>query len=209
MSFSLLIKKLYLNNEKFIVSDLIKGYCNKLELNYYNTIRYLTHNKYLIRIFKGIFYMPSIEERKLNKLNTNYLDTIAEALKIKGVKNWYFGLETSLKLNNLTHEFFLIDYVINDKIFRAKPITILNYKIKFIKIKKELLSFGIKKKKLPFSNVEKTVLDIIYLAKYESISDNEIKSKIIDLLKHCSKVKLLNYSKKYNNSVTKFIEGVL
>src|SRR3989344_4089405 len=134
MTLKLIVKKLEFSDKKFITREEIREYCKKLSLDYYVTIRYLTHYKYLIRILRGIFYIKSIEERKLNKTNISHLEAIKEALKIKGIKHWYFGLSTALKLNNLTHEYFAIDYVINDKIFRAKPFPILGYNIKFIKI---------------------------------------------------------------------------
>ena len=197
MTLKLLIKKMYLDGNKFIKRDLIKEYCKKLNLSYYSAIGYLTNHKYLIRILRGIFYMPSIEERKFDKLDIDYLDAINEALKIKKIKNYYFGLETSIKLNKLTHEYFVIDYIVSDKIFRAKPVKIMGHKIRFVKLKKELFNFGIIKDKLPRSDIEKTILDIIYLAKYDGLNDNEIKSKIIDLLKFSSKNKLLKYSKRF------------
>ena len=127
MTLKLLIKKLYLDKKKFIERDLIREYCKKLNLDYYSTIGYLTNHKYLIRILRGIFYMPSIEEKKFDKLDINYLKAINEALKIKNIKNYYFGLETAIKLNKLTHEYFVIDYVLSDKIFRAKPVKILAF----------------------------------------------------------------------------------
>ena len=67
MSLKLIVEKLIRGNKKFITSKDIKEDCKKLSLDYYVTIRYLTHYKYLARIFKGIFYVYSIEERKLGK----------------------------------------------------------------------------------------------------------------------------------------------
>lgn len=207
MSITILIKKLNLDENKFIENTLIREYCRKLNLDYNIVIRYLTSKKYLYRIFKGIFYKPSIKERKLGILEIDYLSAVIEALKRKKIKNWYFGLDTAIKFNNLTHEHFAVDFIINDTIFRAKPITILGRKIKFVKLKKELCRFGIKtKNSINFSDIEKTVLDIIYLSRYEGLGKNEIKPKITDLLKNCSKVKLLRYSKEYNTKVKKFID---
>ena len=48
MTYKLLIKKLYLDEKKFIERDLIREYSTKLNLDYYSVIGYLTHNKYLI-----------------------------------------------------------------------------------------------------------------------------------------------------------------
>ena len=50
------------------------------------------------------------------------------------------------------------------------------------------------------------MLDMIYLYKYKGFTEPMVKNKIIDLLEHSSKKKLLNYSKKYNKSVRRFIE---
>lgn len=204
MTLKLIVRKLELSDKKFITKEEIKEDCKKLSLDYYMTIRYLTHYKYLVRILRGIFYIKSIEERKLNKININYLEAIKEALKIKGVENWYFGLSTALKLNNLTHEYFIIDYVINDKIFRAKPFSILGYKIKFIKINSKLTKFGIINKGLPYSDAEKTMLDFVYLKEHGNV-------KLVpkEIFEKCSKNKLLKYSKNYNNRTIKRLKEMI
>jgi len=210
MTLRLLIKKLYLDNLKFIDGKTLREYCKKTGMDYNVVIRYLTSRKYLMRILKGTFYMPSLEERKFNRTSISHLEAIAEALKMKNIRNWYFGLETARKFNSLTHEYYVIEYVVNDTIFRAKPITILGHKIKFIKLKKPLFSFGIKKHEgLRVSDNEKTVLDIIYLARYEGLTDKEIKNKVLDMIKHCSREKLLKYAKEYNVSVKNFVREFL
>lgn len=209
MTYKLLIRKLYLDKEDFIVASTLRKYCKELKLNYYSAIGYLLANKYLIRILRGIFYVLSVEEKKLKKININYMDAIARSLELKGIKNWYFGLETSVKLNNLTHEYFIIDYIINDTVFRPKPIEIMGYKIKFIKLKKSLFGFGIiKNNKINFSENEKTLLDFVYLYKYRGLSKEDIKNRISELTKHCSAKKVINYSKKYNKKITKFIRDI-
>lgn len=204
MTLKLIVRKLELSDKKFITREELREYCKKLSLDYYMAIRYLTHYKYLVRILRGIFYVKSIEERKLNKININYLEAIKEALKIKGVKNWYFGLSTALKLNNLTHEYFTIDYVISDKLFRAKPFLILGYKIKFIKINHELTSFGITNENLPYSDGEKTMLDFVYLKEHGNVK--LIPEEIFD---KCSKNKLLKYSKSYDERTNKRLKDLL
>lgn len=209
MTYALLIKKLYLNDATFIESDLLRDYCKKLNMDYNSVIGYLTSHRYLIRILRGLFYKPSIEERKLNTLRLDYMDAIKTAMEFKDVKNWYFGLESALKLNNLTHEFFTVDCVVNDKIFRANNVRILGHETRFIKLKKGLFDFGISWNKFPVSDTEKTLLDIIYLSKYEGLRDEEIKAKIVGLLKSCSKKNILRYAIKYNKSVYKFVEKII
>lgn len=204
MTLKLIVKKLELSDKKFITREELREYCKKLSLDYYATIRYLTHYKYLIRILRGIFYIKSIEERKLNKVDINHLEAISEALKIKGIKNWYFGLSSALKLNNLTHEYFTVDYVINDKIFRAKSFFILGYKIKFIKISSKLTLFGIIDKKYRYSDAEKTMLDFVYLKEHGNV-------KLIpeEIFESCSKTRLFEYSQKYDKRTIKRLKELL
>ena len=194
MTLKLIVEKLAIDNKKFIVVDEIKDYCRKLSLNYLPTIKYLLRNKYLARIFRGIFYVYSIEERKLGKSEMNIFEILKEALKIKGVKNWYFGLKSGLKFNNLTHEYFTIDYIINDKIFRAKPITIMGRRVKFYKLSKKMFSFGIIKKNINYSDSEKTLLDLLYLKHYS-------KEEFEEIAKELSETKLIKYAKNYNKRV--------
>lgn len=190
MTLKLIAEKLVRSNKKFITSNKIKDYCRELSLNYYSTICYLTRNKYLVRIFKGIFYVYSIEERKLGKSDMTFFEILKEALKIKGITNWYFGLETALKFNNLTHEYFTVDYILSDKLFRAKPIIIMGRKVKFYKLAPKMLSFGIVKNNFNYSDPEKTLLDLLYLNRYST-------SEFEELAERLSKTKLFKYAKNY------------
>lgn len=199
MTLKLMVKKLQMSNKKFITREELKAYCREINLDYYTTIRYLTFHQYLMRILKGIFYIKSIEERKLNKISIIYLEAIKVALKIKGIKRWYFGLETALKLNNLTHEYFTMDSVISDTLFRARPISILGHKVKFVKLSPKLFSFGIEKGKLPYSDAEKTALDLLYLKKYS-------KSEFLELCGSLSKNKILKYAQHYNKRIIEAVE---
>jgi len=191
MTLKMLSDKLIRSSEKFVLASDIKKDCKKVSLEYYTAIRYLISNNYLERIFKGIFYIYSLEERKLGKLEMNFHKILNEAMKLKKVKNWYLGLETALKLNNMTHEYFSIDSIINDKIFRAKPITIMGRKVKFYKTTKKLFEKGLIKKEYPYSDPEKTCIDLFYF-KHDDL--NNFKEKI----KNLNKRKLIEYSKKYN-----------
>ena len=199
MTLKLIVEKLARDNKKFILADEIKDYCRKLSLDYLPTIKYLIRNKYLARIFRGIFYVYSIEERKLGKSEMNSFEILKNALEIKGVKNWYFGLETGLKFNNLTHEYFTIDYVLNDKLFRAKPITIMGRKVKFYKLSTKMFLFGVIKKNVNYSDSEKTLLDLLYLKHYT-------KEEFEEIVEELSKTKLIKYAKNYNKRVVNIVK---
>jgi predicted transcriptional regulator of viral defense system len=207
MKSTIIMEKLIISKKKYVTKDELKDYCKKLNKNYYKTITYLTKHKYLIRILRGIFYVPSLEERKYNKIDISFYEIITKALELKGINNWYFGLDSAIRLNNITYETTTVDYIINTKIFRPRFITIIGRKVKFIKLKKELFTFGITKNKT--SDLEKTILDIIYIARYNKEKNKEILNKIIDLIEICNKNKLTKYSKYYPKTVIKTIEGYI
>jgi len=205
-----LLKKLYLENTEFVTSDTLKKYCKNLELDYDGTIKNLIFRGNLIRIFKGIFYIKNLEELKLGKLKYSHMELISKGLELKDVENWYFGLYSALKLNNMTHETFTIDHVLNNKIFRAKPIEIFGHKVKFHLISSKLLTFGIiKKEKIRYSDPEKTILDFLYLLRYEGIPENKIFMDISEYTDNLSKEKMRRYIKYYPKTVEKTCRELL
>ena len=209
MSSSLLLKKLHLTGKEFVSSDEIRSYCSTLNLSYEEVIRYFMRMKYIIRIFKGIFYIKSLEEIKYESIKYSHLELVAKGLELKGVKNWYFGLYTALKLNNATHEYFTIDYVISDSLYRNKPIAINNRRFKFHKLKPSLLNFGVIKDKLKHSDLEKTVLDFIYLWIYNGIPKNRILMDISGYAKNLSESKIKDYIHWYPKSVKGIIKEIM
>jgi len=135
-----------------------------------DTLRRVMLNKgYLITIFRGVYYLKSYEEKKLNSLKYSSYELLALGLEKKRIK-WYFGLNTALKFLNITHEVFPINIVINDKFNRTKPMKVAGSSFFFIKLKPSLF-FDIKEAKtensisLYYSRLEKTLLDMIYLKK--------------------------------------------
>jgi predicted transcriptional regulator of viral defense system len=203
---NLIMKRLLVEKRKFVVTEELKELSNELHEDHMSIINYLTKRRYLIRIFKGVFYVRSLEEIKFDTLHIGHLDLIANGLKLKGITNWYFGLYTALTLNNLTHEYFAIDTVINDTLFRAKEVEIAGHKFKFIKIKTPLI-FGTKtENNLIFSNIEKTILDFIYIKKYRSLPEDKIILDVSEFMEKANRRTLLSYADKYPKSVRKIIE---
>jgi len=199
-----LLKKLKIDEKEFITSEELKRYCISMGLNYEITIRHLVSRGYLIRIFKGIFYVKSLDEAKLGKSKYNNLELVAKGLELKGVKNWYFGLYTALKFNNMTHESFSIDYVVNDKLLRSKPINIAGYKYRFVKLAPKLLTFGIVEESLRYSDMEKTILDFIYTWRYNGVPTEKIILDVSEWAKNISHEK----TKKYAINYPKTVQGI-
>ena len=197
-----LLKKLKIDGKEFITSEELKRYCLSMGLDYKITIRHLISRGYLIRIFKGIFYIKTLDEAKLGKSRYSNLELVAKGLELKGVKEWYFGLYTALKLNNMTHETFAVDYVVNDKLFRAKPINIAGYKYRFVKLAPKLLQFGIIiEDNLRYSDPEKTILDFIYTCRYNGVPKEKIALDISERAKGISSGKTKKYAVNYPKTV--------
>jgi predicted transcriptional regulator of viral defense system len=209
MKTSLLLEKLHVEGKEFVTSGELRRYSKSMNLNYEMMIRYFISRGYLVRIFRGIFYVKSLDEIKLGKTRYNHLELVAKGLEMKNVKNWYFGLYTALKLNNMTHETFAVDYVMNDTIFRAKPMKVAGYKFKFVKVVPSLLDFGIIKDSLRYSDAEKTILDFIYIWRYNGIPKEKIILDIAEWVKGTSKEKIKEYSKKYPRTIGAIAEEVV
>jgi predicted transcriptional regulator of viral defense system len=198
---NLLLKKLRLDKKEFVTSEELKRDCKSMSLNYEKTIKYFVSRRYVVRIFKGIFFVKSLDEVKLGRSKYNHLELVAKGLELKGVKNWYFGLFTALKLNNLTHESFAVDYVVNDRLLRSKPINIAGYKFRFVKFTTKLVEFGIIENNLKYSDPEKTILDFIYTWRYNGIPKEKIVLDVSEWAKDISNEKTKEYAAKYPKTV--------
>ena len=206
MKTNILLRKLRMEGKEFVTSAELKRYCGSMNLNYEIAIRHFISRGYLVRIFRGVFYVKSLDEIELGKIRYSHLELVAKGMELKNVENWYFGLYTALKLNNVTHEHFAADYVVNDRIFRAKPVNIAGYKFKFVKLAPALLEFGLTvKNRLRYSNIEKTILDFIYVWRYNGIPRNKIVLDAEDWANNISKAKIIKYSKNYPKTVREIV----
>ncbi|HLC79070.1 MAG TPA: hypothetical protein VJG83_01445 [archaeon] len=202
MRFRVLVRKLLLRKDRYISRGELKAICEGLNLPYNTALMYLFTNKYLNRIVRGFFYIPSAEERRLKSNIPSIYEAIGKAMEYKKITDWYFGLESAIKLNNITHEVFTIDYVVSDKIFRPKPIKILGHSVKFVKLNKKLFGFGIKMEgDIIYSDLEKTLLDLIHIRKYNSRTNDSIWNELIEWAEHADHKKMLKYAKRYTKSV--------
>lgn len=161
--------------------------------------RVMLNKGYLITIFRGVYYLKDYEEKKLNSLKYSPYELLALGLEKKNVK-WYFGLNTALKFLGLTHEVFPVNIVINDKFNRTKPMKIAGSSFFFMKLKPSLF-FDMKKENtgnnisIYYSNIEKTLLDMIYLKKNVDLKEYKFNKSLF-----------LKESNKYNRIVKKKIK---
>lgn len=205
-----IISELHDNNKEFTTSEEIKKYSQKLYYNYNNVISYLIKQGYLLKIFKGIYYVKSSEEIEKNKLKYSLLELVGKGLELKGISNWYYGLYTALKLNQYPiEEEKDLFFIMSDRLFKTKPVKIAGRSFKFIKLKYSLFDFGIIDQKVKFSNLEKTVLDFIYLWKYNGVHGKKI---IVDIQEFMNKVdgeRALKYAQYYPRSNRQILEEAM
>jgi len=211
MKTEILLRKLRMDNKEFVTAGELKAYCGPLKLDYDIAIRHLVPRGYMVRILKGIFYVKSPDELELGKNKYNHLELVAKGIELKKIGSWYFGLHTALKLNNMTHETFAVEDVISDKLFRANPFAIAGYKFKFSRLSPSLLSFGIRKAKhgVRYSDPEKTVLDFIYVWRYNSVPEEKIALDVADWAESAIKENVVAYAKRYPKTVARIAERVV
>jgi len=210
MTMSHLLRKVWMDKKEFVTAEELKTYCRSMRMDYATVVSYFVKRKYFVRVLRGIFYVKSLEEAKLGRSRYNHLELVARGLELKKVSSWYFGLHTALKLNNMTHETFAVEDVINDKLFRANPFTIAGYKFKFSKLSSALLGFGIKKGNygVRYSDPEKTILDFIYVWRYNGIPEEKIVADVSGWARGASRGKLRVYAKKYPKTVAEIAARV-
>jgi|WetSurMetagenome_2_1015567.scaffolds.fasta_scaffold266907_2 hypothetical protein len=202
MKTSLLLKKLRLEKKEIVTSEELKVYCKQLKLDYDSTIDHFVTRGHFIRVFRGIFYVKSLDELKLGKTKYSHLELVTKGLDAKGVNNWYFGLYTALKLNNMTHEYFSIDYVVNDKILRANPMKIASHRFRFMKLKPLLFSFGVSSEEsIRYSDPEKTILDFIYMWRYNGVPKDRIIADAGEWSTNLYVSKFIEYAENYPKTV--------
>lgn len=209
MKTNVLLRKLHLEGKEFATAEEIKEYCRPLKIDPRYAINYFLSRKYMTRILRGVFYVRSPEEIKLGRSKYSHLELVSRGLEARGVKNWYFALYTALKLNNMTHEHFSVDYVISDSIFRAKPIGIAGHKFRFLRLKPSLTTFGIEGEGLKRSDPEKTILDMIYVSRYNGVPEDKIAMDVSEYSKALSGKKISGYANMYPKSVRKIAERVM
>ena len=158
------------------IVKLIEDYNNKIEkVSITNALWYLSRQNYIKRIFLDYYYINSIEERELKfckYMDKELLFLVLSKLDVK----WYLGLTSARYSRGEIWQTPNMLTVINNKFSGEKVIAGL--KVRFIKIKKNLI-FGLIKEKTDkgiryyCSDKEKTDLDNIYLYRKGKISPDK------------------------------------
>lgn len=207
MKSTLIWDRLNLEGREIAISEELRRSAHALGKDPDNVIDHLVRYRYIEPLFRGIYYVRNPTERRFGSERYSHLDLMSLALARKGVDRWYFGLETALKLNALTHEYFPTETVITDRLYRPKGISLSGRRFVILKWKPGLLSFGITTKgPVRFSDAEKTVLDLAYRARWRGAPDTEIMA-IVDEYKSDLDTKRLNaYLRRYPHSLREVLK---
>lgn len=209
-----IVRELAFRGRKIIRAEDLKDTCKKYSFEFGKTKKLLLNTGYMLTIMRGVYYLKDYNEIKTGVPKYSAYELISKGLEVKGIQKWYFGLETALKLLTVTHEFFTINYIINDRFSRSVETTLLGNKFHFIKMKPSLF-FGIKKIRtgnrvtIYYSDLEKTILDRIHLYKRKGSKDSVLLGFIKEYSDDLNKNVLLKYSRAYPTSVCRIVKGAL
>lgn len=192
--------------DKLVTSDRVMRATKSLNKPYVRSLRYLLEHGYLMRIFRGVFYVNSEEERESGTQNRPLLRIVSEALALKSVKHWYLGLETALRINGLTHEYFAVNYVITDSYRTTKVIKIGDSKFQFLRWSAAHFASGITRRfDLKFSDREKTILDLVYKRYLDTRDERIAISPIVEYGGMLDNSRLSLYLEEYPKKVREMV----
>jgi predicted nucleotidyltransferase len=181
-----------------------------------NIIKYLLQHGYLIRVLKGIYYIIDPEEREMGTLKSNLFEMVANALRLKGVNRWYFGLDSGLRLNGMKDEFSKVETVFTDSFRTTKVIRILGTDIIFLKWSRKRFGFGEIEEEngVRRSDKEKTFLDLVYKRFSNRRDSNEVDPEWIEkftlmFIKDLNLTVIREYLRRYPAWVGAYIRPIL
>ncbi|MBI2631965.1 hypothetical protein HYW75_03105 [Candidatus Pacearchaeota archaeon] len=178
-------KKMELISRKELIS-LIKSHIKIKDV--VDLIEKLQAKKRIVSIKRGVYMVVPFSAVSKKWVLDEY-KIIDHLLK----QDYYIGLYNAFNLHGLTEQIPNKLFVFNTKYSFDKEI--LHYRFKFFKVKKDKL-FGIMKDKYPYSDKERTIIDVLEYPEYLGGL-----SEVLDRIKEVKydKTKLIDYAIKYNS----------
>lgn len=129
-----------------------------------DSVRHLRRAGYLVPLFKGHYYVRTPAEIRLEMPRFNPLELFALAARSKGIGAWYYGLQSALRLNGMTHEDRREESVVSTSLYRIRGVRIGERRFVIRRWDTALFGFGlVARRGYRFSDPEKTVVDLAYL----------------------------------------------
>jgi hypothetical protein len=161
-------------------------------------------------LFKGYYYVRTPEELRLRNPRYNPLELFALAATRKGIGSWYYGLDTALRLNGMTHEDRRVETVVSDSFYRIHGVLVGASRFVIHKWRHELVTFGLVDKGVyRHSDPEKTVLDLLYWDYWRAAKGKPETRAWVDYLANVRTSKLRMYLRHYPEAVARSVEGFL
>jgi len=178
-------KKMELIPRKELIS-LIKSHIKIKDV--VDLIEKLQAKKRIISIKRGVYMVIPLRaiDKKFSLDNYQLVDYLLK-------EDYYIGLYNAFNLHGFTEQIPTKLFVFNTKYSADKKI--LHYNFKFFKIKKDKL-FGIVKEKYPYSDKERTIIDVLEYPEYLGGL-----SEVMDRIKQVNynKFRLVDYATKYES----------
>jgi hypothetical protein len=224
MTANRILSKLWQDGAEFVSLNSLEKDSKNLYYNYNNMIQYLISRGFLFKILNDTYYVKSQDEFNSvsKKLKYSSLELISKALKFLGAEKWYFGLYTALKLNDISYDNGNdnrndndngnTNYLIFSNLITTKSkITVCGQECKFIRLDPPYFKFGIKKTRngLKYSDLEKTILDLMYLWHSSHMPNHKIKSGVLKYLKLSSIDTIKEYYSYYPESIQQLVDEMV
>jgi hypothetical protein len=149
---------------EFLTGRAISEMARRIGAKPENALRHLRREHYLLPLFRGFYYVRTAEEVRLGTERHDALELFALAARAKGIGEWYFGLETALRLHGLTHEDRREETVVSRSFYRIRGVPIGTRRFVVHKWDPALFRFGlVRRGSYRVSDPEKTILDLAYL----------------------------------------------
>ena len=207
--------KLWQDGNEFVSLDNLKKDSKNLYYNYNNMIEYVISRGFLFNILNDTYYVKGQNEfNSVNNNNLKYtsLELISKALKFLDVENWYFGLYTALKFHDISFSNGNVDYLMFNNIITSKTkITVSGQECKFIRLESKLFKFGIIKKpnEVKYSDLEKTILDLMYLWHTSNMPNHKIKAGVLKYFKLGKLDTIKEYCSHYPESIQQLVDEII
>ena len=149
---------------KFIERWKYKGYDAE------EVIRYMIRKKRAFKVLNDTYFIRGFGNYDFEYVPMEKI--LKSAFEKLGWKNWYLGLYSAWFNGRCAQQVYNGITVVNDRISRVRSIG--GVKVYFYKTsRREMFEFGIEKDSwgIPYSDVEKTLLDFLYFSDYGGVTE--------------------------------------
>lgn len=195
----------------------VKAACSSLGVNYSAAIAGLIRaNALEPAVFKGVYYVRSLEEHALGKISSDPIEVVARACNLKLGSDWYFGLASALKIAGLWKQQTLtaITVVSRKRVFAQKA-SFAGTTVEFKQLSGVPFDELVRKRgAVRYSDPARTVLDCAYFTARGSESKQYCETVFADVAPNAGGKKKLakkaiSLASKYPGLYARFLKNFL